>query len=232
MNKILRKIKQIYISLNHEKKLKEMYSRIVKENDLVFDIGANKGTHSKVFLELGAKVIAVEPNIHEMNYLKERLKNIKNLKFFRGGVGDKNEMHQFFMNKNEPAASSFLKNWRTGNLTAENVRITTLNNLIKKCGIPSYIKIDVEGYEEKVLMGLSEDNLSKIKYISIEYTPKSSNLDFIFEKIKNLKNVKFNFIPQAQYEFQFQNWVNKNELKKNIGNQVGDIFIRLRERNI
>jgi hypothetical protein len=47
------------------------------------------------------------------------------------------------------------------------VQVTTLNQLIKDYGNPSFCKIDVEGYEYKVLKGLSEP----IKTISFEFTP-------------------------------------------------------------
>ncbi|MDC1068935.1 hypothetical protein OAQ99_07230 [Candidatus Kapabacteria bacterium] len=40
----------------------KFYSNIIQENDLVFDIGANLGNRTKVYLGLGARVISVEPN--------------------------------------------------------------------------------------------------------------------------------------------------------------------------
>jgi len=43
------------------RKLMRHYSKFVSEGDLCFDIGANLGNRTRVFLELGATVIAVEP---------------------------------------------------------------------------------------------------------------------------------------------------------------------------
>ena len=45
------------------------------------------------------------------------------------------------------------------------VKVTTLDDEIKKYGAPSFCKIDVEGLEVDVLRGLS----SPIKMISFEY---------------------------------------------------------------
>jgi 16S rRNA A1518/A1519 N6-dimethyltransferase RsmA/KsgA/DIM1 with predicted DNA glycosylase/AP lyase activity len=46
--------------LNKGKAL-ELYSSFVKKGSLVFDVGANEGNRTAIFLELGAKVVAVEP---------------------------------------------------------------------------------------------------------------------------------------------------------------------------
>jgi hypothetical protein len=37
------------------------YRNFIRNGDLCFDIGANIGTRTEAFLELGAKVVAVEP---------------------------------------------------------------------------------------------------------------------------------------------------------------------------
>src|SRR2546429_6718136 len=42
--------------------MREFYSSLLPPGGLVFDIGANVGTMTRVFASLGAKVIAVEPN--------------------------------------------------------------------------------------------------------------------------------------------------------------------------
>lgn len=38
------------------------YRQFVKSGDLVFDVGANVGNRTAVFLRLGARVVAVEPH--------------------------------------------------------------------------------------------------------------------------------------------------------------------------
>src|SRR5439155_7684012 len=41
--------------------MRGFYSAFVGPNDLVFDVGANVGNRTKVFLRLGSRVVAVEP---------------------------------------------------------------------------------------------------------------------------------------------------------------------------
>jgi FkbM family methyltransferase len=48
--------------------------------------------------------------------------------------------------------------------------MTTLDELIGKHGVPVFIKIDVEGFEEAVLQGLSQP----VRALSFEFTPSSA----------------------------------------------------------
>ena len=46
----------------------KFYQNFINKNDLVFDIGANKGNKSNVFLKIGARVIALEPDKKTLKY--------------------------------------------------------------------------------------------------------------------------------------------------------------------
>lgn len=60
---IAKKIKNLYKRIYHQYYSKSIfYSKFINNNDLVFDIGANIGNRTEVFLGIGARVIAVEPN--------------------------------------------------------------------------------------------------------------------------------------------------------------------------
>jgi len=41
--------------------MKRLYGQFIKPGDLVFNIGANMGIRTAAFLELGARIVAVEP---------------------------------------------------------------------------------------------------------------------------------------------------------------------------
>jgi hypothetical protein len=49
----------------------------------------------------------------------------------------------------------------------EMVQVTTLDNLIAQFELPRFCKIDAEGYELKILKGLSQP----IRFIQFEYVP-------------------------------------------------------------
>src|SRR5271167_4575397 len=43
-----------------------------REGDLVFDVGANQGYKADIFMRLGARVVAVEPDVTGQEILKQR----------------------------------------------------------------------------------------------------------------------------------------------------------------
>jgi hypothetical protein len=58
------------------RKIREFYRPFVKPGSLVFDIGANRGVHTREFLALGARVVAVEPipeNLERLNSISGEL---------------------------------------------------------------------------------------------------------------------------------------------------------------
>ena len=65
-----------------KKRLKKritFYSQFIKKGNLCFDIGANVGNRAEVFLEIGAKVIAVEPQSKCVKVLNEKFGNNENI---------------------------------------------------------------------------------------------------------------------------------------------------------
>ena len=46
----------------------KFYSKFIKNRDIVFDVGANVGSRTKIFLNLGADVISYEPQPELANH--------------------------------------------------------------------------------------------------------------------------------------------------------------------
>jgi len=133
---------------------------------LVFDIGSNTGQMVKRFVNVDAKVVAVEPLSELTSH--ENYNGVFAVKHMC--VSDKvGEI--IFYKSTERTMSSCRKDWRMLNprrmskWTEITVPTTTLDALIEEFGKPKYIKIDVEGYEDKVLAGLSH----KVDLISFEF---------------------------------------------------------------
>ncbi len=87
MIQLIKKVKHL-LSL-HQYANKKFYAQLIRPNDICFDIGANKGVKSKLFLSLGAKIIAFEPQSACHMYLD----NIKhhNFQYHKYAVGSTNE---------------------------------------------------------------------------------------------------------------------------------------------
>lgn len=107
------------------------------------------------------------------------------------------------------------------------IRVLTLDDLVKKYGKPTFIKIDVEGYESEVLKGLSHP----IDYISFEIL--SFNSDLMEECLLILTKLgysKFNFSMRETFKMSFDRWV-KGEIIKTFFNGMsktysGDIYAK------
>ena len=174
----------------------EIYNSI--KDKLVFDIGSNIGEMTKRYLDLDAEiVVSVEPqlecfnnsNYNEAICVNKAASNISGQKI------------KFYRNRRS-AISSCFSEWLNGRFKGqewkeEEVETITIDDLIKQYGVPHFIKIDVEGYENTVLEGLSQ----KVEYLSIEYTEEfqSETLKCI-EKLEKLGFTKVSVIDEYYHQ--------------------------------
>jgi FkbM family methyltransferase len=147
----------------HHRELRELYARFVRPGDLCFDVGANVGDRTEIFLELGARVVAVEPQADCAAVLRRRFRRRPGLTVVAAAVGDHAGTAEFFVCDYNPGLATLSKAWtERGRFAGEfewnrkvTVPLTTLDALIAAHGLPRFCKIDVEGYEESVFRGLS-----------------------------------------------------------------------------
>jgi FkbM family methyltransferase len=207
------------------KKLLRFYSQFIKEGDLCFDIGANIGNRTKVFLKLGANVVAVEPQDNCMRKLIKEYGNNDKVFLVHKALGAEEGRGNLILS-NSHTVSSMSKEWIDCVKNSDmfftstsafqwgkdvSVPITTLDKLIEKYGSPAVCKIDVEGFEYQVIKGLSKS----IKMISFEFTPTPKFMDSAVESIKHLStigNVKFNYSFGETMVFALTEWVDSREM--------------------
>ena len=155
----------------------ELYRKFIKHGDLAFDIGAHIGDRIASFRRLGAKVVAVEPQPPFAFTLGVLYGRDSNVTIERTAVGRTIGEVRLMVNTDNPtittASNAFIHaaqdaaGWQGQNWDKSiRVPMTTLDALIENHGTPAFIKIDVEGYEEEVLMGLTQP----IGALSFEFT--------------------------------------------------------------
>lgn len=167
----------------------------LKENELFVDIGANVGHFSLIAAGIcKSNVIAFEPIPEtfmklEKNIILNKLNN--KIRSYNIGIGDNNAVLNFTRSKNVMNAVAM-----TYETDVVAVEVKRLDDVLLGYN-PTFLKIDVEGYEYFVLKGSTEVLKNKmLKYIIIELN--SSTLKFghsneeIFEFL-----VELDFVPIA-----------------------------------
>ncbi|MBC8390254.1 MAG: FkbM family methyltransferase [Actinobacteria bacterium] len=243
--KVIYNISLVLINAVNRKKLLKFYSRFIKKDDLCFDIGANYGRRTEIFLKLGARVVAVEPQYTCTQELEKKYGNNKRVILVKKAISD-NYGEEELMISDSHTLSSMSKEWINSIKSSDmffvstqafswqksaKVQVTTLNQLIKEYGKPAFCKIDVEGYEYKVLKSLSEP----IKMISFEFTPTQvfilSAINIV-EHLASIGEVKFNYSFGESISLVLNEWVGPDEISNILLNLPkktpisGDIYAR------
>lgn len=212
------------------------YSDFLDSGGLCFDIGANLGNRIDAFLNIGARVIALEPQQFCCRYLSMRF--VDRVTIVNKAVGAKTGESELFVSDSHTLTSlskdyidtvgtTRFKNarWKKSNI----VQVTTLEELMKEYGKPDFIKIDVEGFELEVLNGLKEP----IKCISFEYnTPEMASLMLgCIARVNELsKKYRFNYSEGESMTMAMDEWMGYNDFVKFSGTDeflntgFGDIY--------
>ncbi len=224
-----------FIKSYFRKKKSHDVLKLLNSGDLFFDIGAHLGEKSKKILDKNLRIVMLEPLPQCIKQLKKNFKNNKNVEILEKAVGKTVGNMTLEVNSKMPTISTMAKHWKNGRFSNQkwdqiiSVEVTTLDYLIKIYGLPSYIKIDVEGFEHDVLLGLSQ----KAGIISFEFT--SEFLDQSIKCLNHLKKIgynEFNFSIGESRKFHFE-WSNTDNLilklrKESKNNKLlwGDIYCK------
>ncbi len=163
--------KQVYAYKKYEVHILEEIMKNVKSGATVLDIGANIGHHSLFMSRLvgdTGKVIAFEPMaaMREQFEKSIALNGTTNITIEPLALGEKESVEKIYINQNIVASSSIV-NTSKGD-TEETIRVVTLDSLSL---VPSFMKIDVEGYEYFALQGAEKTITKYHPTILLEYSP-------------------------------------------------------------
>jgi len=197
---------------NRSETLREFYSQFIRPGDLVFDIGANRGDRTEVFVQMGARVVAAEPQPS----LAARLRTIfrySQVHVEAVGVGRAPSILPLHVCTTDSVSSfseQFIESRSKENLgrqwdRVEMVPIITIDSLIEKYGSPVFLKIDVEGFEGEVLAGLTH----AVASLSFEVHPDDS-IEIVaacLEQLNKLSRYQFNIALEEDLHFELPEWI-------------------------
>jgi len=180
----------------HITKFVKLYNDNFQNIENVIDVGANFGYHSIIFSEIiKGNVYAFEPQIQNFILLQKNIEhnNIKNILAFNNACGD--EICRIKM----PFIPEINYSINMGDFTPNHTSIYNYTEcesiLLDNMDLPKidFIKIDVQGWEKKVLLGC-HNILQKDKPILIVEFEK-----FQLEKTNTSCEELFNFIRNNNY---------------------------------
>tara|TARA_B100000902_G_scaffold186932_1_gene179096 strand:+ start:257 stop:985 length:729 start_codon:yes stop_codon:yes gene_type:complete len=140
----------------------------IKQNSIVFDIGAYRGSLSKkVFKKFQCQLYLFEPLTEEYEYLKKHFKDNREVKVFNFGLLDKDEELYF---SNIFGASSIFERPK-GNLSIK-VKMKSFKSFVKENSIESIdlMYMNIEGSEYKLLNEIIDTGyIENINYLQIQF---------------------------------------------------------------
>ncbi|MDA9105990.1 FkbM family methyltransferase [Candidatus Pelagibacter sp.] len=191
--------------------LDEIYKKKIKTNPIIFDVGANQGQSIERFLKIFNKptIHAFEPISFEYESLKIKY-NIKKKIFLNNiALGEKKKLGVLHVSKLTGNSSliKLVKNTQWLKLRSKQVNVSEDKYIIKKedvkiDSIDNYcaknkiqkidlLKIDTQGYEDKVLKGCKK-MLSKNCISAIEVEVVFSD---VYDKTNNIGDLEKFLIP-------------------------------------
>jgi len=227
-----------------------VYRPFIKSGDMCFDIGANRGRKMFVMRTLGAKVVAVEPLfafgdefVPEFSWRWGKDKDVMPV----ARAVTRAHRVSISVNRFIPYVSSIDKAWMTesahspsngqpyykpGSLIKRVVQGITLDGLINIYGMPSFVKIDVEGAENSVIATLT----TPIPALNMEF-----HQDWIpakaMEHMDELGPYQWTYALDFRGRFAMSGWTDRRglldildrRLTKKGNGSWGDIYGRLLE---
>ena len=221
----------------------EFYRTLVGPESLVFDIGANMGNRSKVFRELGARVVAFEPQSYCADFLAAAFSGDSAFTLDRSALSDEEGEKPMFIGQAHTLSTldtEWISKMANGGRftthewnTRETVQVTTLDNAIRRYGVPVFMKIDVEGHEYGVLKGLHQP----VNMLSLEFA--SESLDNMYRCIDHLEALacyEYRLSLGESMRFEDTGWLDAPGIKSYLERTCeqdplawGDIYARLRQ---
>ncbi|TVR65256.1 MAG: FkbM family methyltransferase [Gemmatimonadales bacterium] len=205
----------IYWRPGRQGALRELYRPFVGPDDLVFDVGAHLGDRTAAFSALGARVVALEPNPRLLPWLRRLVGRRPGVVIVPRAAGPSTGSASLAVSPGNPTVSTLDRGWteqiRRTNPGFRRVRwnrevevpVTTLDELIREHGEPRFCKVDVEGFEDRVLAGLTRP----LQALSFEFVAGSLEVAVAcVERLTELGEYEFNAVSGEGRRFLFSRW--------------------------
>ena len=201
-----------------------------RRGDLIIDIGANQGAKTSVFLGMGARVVAVDPDALNQEILRQTFLTYRfrraPLVIVPDAVSDKRGVATFLMQHPGSAMNTLSTKWADALRSdrsrfdsefrfesSREINTLTLQDLIATHGEPAFVKIDVEGHEVHVLRGLQ----SPVSCLSFEVNLpqfRAEGKQCIDELMRVSEDGTFNYAVDCERGLELAEWCSGAEFQQ------------------
>lgn len=234
---IARSLLTYYAIPGRLRRLRNFYRQFIQPGDLCFDIGAHVGNRMWPWTQLGANIVAIEPQPSMMRFLKRIYGRSPQITLIDKAIGKEHGTAELHISSRFPTVTTLSTDWITAvkdDATFTKVEwdqkvavdIITLDDLIAQFGKPAFCKIDIEGFELEALQGLS----TPIKALSFEYIPAAIPMSIqCIERLAELGVYTYNYSTGENYQLLSPNWLTPEQMIDRL-NQItpdersGDIY--------
>lgn len=228
----------IYYNPIRQAQLRRFYGELLSPGDLVIDVGAHVGSRSRAMRRAGARVIAVEPQQPFAGFLARTLP--RDVVLVRQALGPAESVARMAVSSLHPTVSSLSQDFSAEAARSpgfahvrwdqsQEVQVITLDRLIADHGVPAFLKIDVEGFEDRVLAGLSQP----VPMLSVEYLPGFRDRTLrVLEQLARLGDYRFNPVAGEAGGFLWSEWRDAGAVRDWLAVQPpdarsGDLYARI-----
>ena len=214
--------------LARRRRMCDFYAPFVHRGDVVFDVGANVGHYSEMFSELGARVVAVEPNPRCCENLR-KLAHARQVYVEECAVGDVAGKASLRICESS-TLSTLTDRWYDMSKMSQplqdvtwlgeiEVDVITLDQLADRYGVPSFVKIDVEGYDDRVLRGMSFQPPA----FSFEFSRLAPDVAMRCLEMPTLAGrYQYNYMPETKMQLAWEFWIPVDEARERLATNASD----------
>jgi FkbM family methyltransferase len=222
-----------------QRRLRRLYAQFAGPGDIAFDIGAHAGNRTRALAAIGCRVVAVEPQPDFARLLRALFARTARVEIVEAAIGASPGRATLAISDRHPTVTTLATAWREARAAETEfagvrwnrqieAEVITLDRLIARFGVPSFVKIDVEGGELGVLAGLTQP----IPAISFEYlTSALDQFRAAVARLQTLAPYRFNWSPRETYRLASSSWLTEEELLAELSashaGQHGDVYARL-----